>query len=706
MTHRVRSLGYPIILLAALLLLPTAEASQNWPSFRGQNASGVGDGPGPPATFNGETGVNIKWRTAIPGLGHSSPVVWGDKVFITSAVSSNPEPELTVGNYGSIDALTEDFVHHYRVYCVDKNSGQILWEKTAHSGKPQVKRHAKSSHASSTAATDGKHVVAHFGSEGLYCYDMAGKLEWKVDLGYLDSTFFLVPEAQWGYGSSPIIYKDRVIVLCDVHNQSFIAAFAIADGKQLWRTLRDEVPTWGTPTVNEAAGRTQVIVNGWKHIGGYDVSTGEELWRMGGGGDIPVPTPICAHGMIFITGSHGPARPLFAIRANAEGDISLAAGETANQHVVWSLPRRGVYMQTPIVVGDYLYAASNRGVLTCYQAKTGKQVYRERVAGKRGAFSGSPVAAGGNLFFSDEFGEIHVIKAGPEYQHIASNPMGELLMATPAISGNMLLVRGNRHLYGIAKTKTPLAIEARPAAAQEEAAKPVSPATTGGDQSDGLTDPVAILRRADAAAKAVNTVRYHVEVVGTEAAKAVIPSISLTITATGFLDQFPEKFIVEGEVVPPGATAAIPVSGGSDGDLFYAIDHGAKTVHADFEYGVMGVTGEAFYRGVVGEFYYPEPFSDEIKAAQHELLEDRKLDGEDCTEVRVVYSTEAPAESIWCFAKGDFLARRVHRVFEIRGEKGGMVSTISDLVVDPKLDPGAFEVKVPEGYTRTDEPLN
>ena len=431
--------------LAAL----AAAATPNWPSFRGPQASGVADGEPTPTTWDVGQGTNIKWKTPIPGLAHASPVVWGDRVFITSAVSSDPDPYLRVGLYGESPEHPENLVHGFRVYCLEADSGRIIWEKTAHSGIPQVKRHIKSSHANCTPATDGKHVVAFFGSEGLYCFDIQGKLLWKQDLGYLDAGAFNMPETQWAFGSSPIIHDRMVIVLCDVNNQSFIAAFDIQTGKEAWRTLRDETPTWGTPTVHSSGGRTQVIANGFRHIGGYDVATGRELWRMRGGGDIPVPTPFVAHGLVFITNAHGGLRPIYAIRVNARGDISLKDDERSNGFVAWSLPKRGAYIPTPIVYGDYLYIGDDRGILTCYQAKTGEQAYRTRLADGRGSYSASPVAADGKLYFTSEEGDIHVIKAGPKYELLATNAMGEVCLATPAIAGGMIFVRTSKHLFGI-----------------------------------------------------------------------------------------------------------------------------------------------------------------------------------------------------------------------------------------------------------------
>lgn len=427
--------------------------AENWPSFRGVRASGITAGQDIPLKWDVKKGTNILWKTPIPGLGHSSPVIWQDRVFITTAVGKDEKPYLKVGLYGASPDNPENFIHHYRVYCIDRKSGQISWVKTAHSGIPKVKRHIKSSHANCSTATDGSHVVAFFGSEGLYCYNMEGKLLWKKDLGYLDAGAFDAPEIQWGFGSSPIIYKDMVVVLCDVNNQSFITALNVKNGKEIWRTLRDENPTWGTPTIHESANRIQVIVNGYKHIGGYDVKTGKEIWKLKGGGDVPVPTPITGHGLVFITNSHGRMRPIYAIRLDAQGDITLAQGETSNKYVKWYKPRRGAYQPTPILYGSYLYVIRNNGLLSCYKAKTGEEVYRERLAGRFSAYTASPVAADGKLYFTDEYGNISIVKAGPRYLCLATNSMDGPCLASPAISGKMLFVRTSEILYAIGKDK-------------------------------------------------------------------------------------------------------------------------------------------------------------------------------------------------------------------------------------------------------------
>jgi outer membrane protein assembly factor BamB len=442
-----------VISWCTVLLASAASANDrafagDWPQFRGRQAAGVAHGQSAPIHWDAESGENLRWKTAIPGLGHASPIVTGSCVFVVTAVSSDPDPELRVGLYGDIAPVEDESSHSWQLYCLSKYNGQVLWKRTLHEGVPKIKRHTKSTHANSTPATDGCHVVVFLGSEGLYCYDLCGNLLWKRDLGVLDSGYYRVPSAQWAFGSSPIIFGNMVIVQCDVQENSFIAALNLCDGRELWRVPRQDVPTWSTPTIYEGGARAELIVNGYQHAGGYDPWTGRELWRLSGGGDIPVPTPVVAHGLVFLSSSHGRNKPLCAIRLGATGDITPADGGQLGEHIAWYHERGGVYMQTPIVDGEYLYACRNNGVLSCYEARTGELVYRERI-GDGGGFTASPVAAGGKLYFTAEEGDVHVVRAGPTFEILGTGRIPEVCMATPAISDGMLIVRAKSHVYGI-----------------------------------------------------------------------------------------------------------------------------------------------------------------------------------------------------------------------------------------------------------------
>lgn len=439
----------------AALIATTAlgfAADSNWPQFRGPAAAGVGAGA-TPVEWNGETGKNILWKTTVPGLGHSSPVIWGDKIFVTSAVPvSGGDPSLKVGLYGNIEPVEGEGPQNFNVYCLDRKTGKILWQQTAISGQPKVKRHTKSTHASSTPATDGRRVVVNFGSEGLYAYDLNGKLLWKKDFGLLDSGFYMVPTAQWGFASSPVLHEGKVIVQADVQKNSFVAALDAATGKELWRTARADVPTWGTPAVAPytAGGKKgqQVVVNGWKHIGGYDLETGKELWKMKGGGDIPVPTPVLAENLIVITNAHGAERPILAVRTDAQGE--LAEGSPG---LAWIQKRAGNYMQTPLLHGGLGYFCMDNGVLTVYQIATGERIYQQRLGGGTTGFTSSPVAAGDKLYITTEEGHTFVIATGKEYKVLGENELGETVMSTPAISDGVLYIRGRKQLFAIGTKK-------------------------------------------------------------------------------------------------------------------------------------------------------------------------------------------------------------------------------------------------------------
>jgi outer membrane protein assembly factor BamB len=257
----------------------------------------------------------------------------------------------------------------------------------------------------------------------------------------------MVPDAQWGFSSSPVLYEDRVLVQCDVQGQSFLVALDANSGEEVWRTDRDEVPTWSTPTVDVREGRSQVICNGFKHIGGYDLKTGAELWKLVGGGDIPVPTPIVSHDLIFVTNSHGRMTPIYAIDAMAEGTLTFE--EEVSEEIVWSSRRGGNYMPTPVAYGEEIYFCNDRGILTCRDIAGGDEHYRERLGGGGTGFTASGVAADGKVYFADEIGEVYVIAAGMDFEVLAVNELGEECMASPAISEGVLYYRCRQRIVAI-----------------------------------------------------------------------------------------------------------------------------------------------------------------------------------------------------------------------------------------------------------------
>lgn len=267
------------VLFFAFSSLVDIDPKRQWSQYRGHLSSGVLDGAHLPETWDVKKNEHILWNIEIPGLGLSSPVIWGEKLFITTAISAIDVEGLKAGIYGDIASVEDDSEHDWKLYCINTKSGEILWEKVSYHGIPEQKRHPKSSHANCSAATDGNYVVAFYGSEGLYCYDMKGNLMWKKDFGVLRSVFFRAESAEWEFASSPIIYDGKVIIQCDVMENSFLAAYDIKTGKEVWKKDRDEYPGWCTPNIYTDRGKVRVAVNGFKHRGGYDFETGEEIWR-------------------------------------------------------------------------------------------------------------------------------------------------------------------------------------------------------------------------------------------------------------------------------------------------------------------------------------------------------------------------------------------------------------------------------------------
>ncbi len=470
-------------------------SSANWPGFRGTGSRGVAQGQKPPINFHvvgeeeaskeeaskeatgeeeasreetseKEDGENeagektedemLLWKTPVEGLGLSSPSIWDDQIFLTTAVAEGEEGELRIGLFGDVDSVEETQEYEFKLLCYSKSSGEKLWERVAHKAKPAVKRHSKSSHANPTVAVNDRCVVAFFGSEGLYCYSKSGDLIWKRDLGYLDSGWFYDKDYQWGFASSPTIHNNQLFVQCDIQSGSFVACIDLETGVDVWRTSRDEIPSWSTPLVHKFGDRTMVVTNGTKSSRGYDAATGEVIWQMKGNSEIVVPTPNVAQGLIFVSSGYAPIRPVYAIKPDAKGDISLESGSGTNENVAWSKKNGGPYMPTPIIYGDYLYCCANSGIVTCFVAKSGEQVYKKRLSASGGqlAFSASPLAADGHLYFTAEDGRVLVVKAGPEFVVVATNHLNQSVLATPAISEGAIFFRTQNSLIAVGQRIT------------------------------------------------------------------------------------------------------------------------------------------------------------------------------------------------------------------------------------------------------------
>ncbi|MEO8680259.1 MAG: PQQ-binding-like beta-propeller repeat protein [Vicinamibacterales bacterium] len=436
---------------AAGVLPPASAKGGAWPSFRGPEAAGVAEGQQLPDQWNPATGENVLWRTPIPGLAHSSPIVWGDLIFVTSAISSKPNATFKPGLYGDGDASDDRSVHRWMLYAVDKRTGKIRWERTAAQGEPLNKRHIKSTYASASPATDGRVVVAWFGSQGIYAYDMNGSLRWKVDLGRVDMGAYDIPSYEWGPASSPIIWNGLVIIQCDTQADSFLLALDAGTGETAWKTDRDELPSWGTPTIVTTASGPELVTNASRFIRGYDPKTGRELWKLGGSSQLTAPTPIFAAGLHIVASGRAPERPIFAVKPGSRGDLTLPKNQGESAQVVWSKTGRGSYMPTPLAYRGILYVLANNGVFDAYDIATGKEIYRQRLPQIGSGFSASPVAADGKIYLSSEDGDMPVIEAGRTFKLIASSTMGETLMATPALSEGVMYVKGASTLFAIGR---------------------------------------------------------------------------------------------------------------------------------------------------------------------------------------------------------------------------------------------------------------
>ena len=422
--------------------------AQQWAQFRGPQGSGVADDQHPPVSWNVESGRGVVWKTPIPGLGHSSPVVWGDRLFLTSAISSDPKTVFEPVLKGEQDFRTDTARHQWRVYALDRATGKIVWDRLACEGVPKIPRHPHNSYASATPATDGRHVVVSFGSEGLYCYGVNGDLLWKRDLGVIHAGKHDNPEYTWGTASSPILYRGMVIVLCDSLGDGYLAAFDVNSGREIWRTKREAHPSWSTPAIHEGEGQPELVANAAPFIQGYDPRNGKELWRLGPSTTNTTPTPVVGEGLIFVANGYNPIKPIYAVVPGSRGDLTLKEGVTRSDAIAWSNLRDGPYIATPLLYRGTFYVLSSRGVLTAFEPRTGEQIYQQRIA--PGGYSASPVAADGRIYIASEEGQIFAIRAGRAFEILATSVMNEPTMATPALAAQTLFVRTEHAVWALA----------------------------------------------------------------------------------------------------------------------------------------------------------------------------------------------------------------------------------------------------------------
>lgn len=422
---------------------------RNWPGFRGPGGSGVADGYSTPVAWNADSSAgkihSVSWRTAVPGMGHSSPIVWGDRIYLATAVPVTGRNFLALNAGGSIEAAADTAVQQWCILCYSRLTGEEIFKTVAHTGVPRVSRHVKATFANTTLATDGARVVAFFGSEGLYCYDMDGDLLWQQDLGVINISKYGIG---WGYASSPVIYDGNIILVCDDPDNPFLTIRRLSDGGEIRRISRKGVSdrSWSTPLIYEDESGPSIIVNGWPWIESYDLVTGRVRWKIHGGGDNPVPTPFAADGLIYITSAHGKLAPIYVVSPDAGGDITPADDSPEDSGIVWNSRREGSYMSTPVVYGNNLYLAGTNGMVSCFNARTGERRYRERLGGP---VTSSLVAADGKIYCASENGTVYVIAAGPEFKLLAQNAMGEPLLATPAIYGDALYIRTTASLVAV-----------------------------------------------------------------------------------------------------------------------------------------------------------------------------------------------------------------------------------------------------------------
>ena len=444
-----------LVLGCALLSLTPTAAQTNWPQFRGEMAGVVEDDPGLPESWS--TDQNVEWQIDVPGRGWASPIVWGDHVFVlTSTAVAGPEvPIQPIENYRARSlggTMTAAFITEqaeplrWVLYDVDFESGEVRWEKTLQTEVPALPTHQKSTFASETPVTDGERVYVYMADIGLFAVDFDGEVVWSVPLEWL-------PRREWGAASSPVLHEGRLYLVNDNEAQSYVAAYGAETGEELWRTERDEGSNWSTPFVWENDVRTEVVTTGQNGVRSYGLD-GELLWSLTGMSSLVIPTPFSEHGLLYINSGYvaDQNRPVYAIRAGASGDITLPEGSMSNDYIVWSHPQLGSYNPSSIVYGDYHYTLLDRGILLCYDARTGEEVYPRKRITAGTLFTASPWAYNGKLFALSEDGDTFVIQAGPEFAVLGRNSLNEMTLSTPAVVQGSVLIRTATKLYRITES--------------------------------------------------------------------------------------------------------------------------------------------------------------------------------------------------------------------------------------------------------------
>ena len=433
------------VLVLALLTGGLIVHAEQWPQFRGPGGNGIGEGTNLPDTWS--TTQNVKWKVPIPGQGWSSPIAWGDRIFVTSVTPLGDVETPKRGLYFQGERPAPTIDHRYMVYAISFATGKTLWTRQLHRGVPPGPRHLKNTFASETPVTDGKLVYAAFGNVGIYAMDLDGALVWSKPIDAAAT------RNGWGTGSSPVLHGGRLYVVNDNEDASWLMALDAATGQTIWRVERPKETNWSTPFIWRHAGRTEIVTNGTSAIRSYDLD-GKPLWHLGPSSTHVIPTPFASGDLLYASSGYvgDSTRPVYAIRPGGSGDISLKAGETSNASIAWSLPQGGTYNVSPIVYGGRFYTLFDRGFFTCHDAVTGKEIYTKvRLDPTASGFTASPWAYDGKIFAMSEDGTTYVIQAGPEFKVIGQNVLDEFTMASPAIHRDSLVIRTATALYRIAR---------------------------------------------------------------------------------------------------------------------------------------------------------------------------------------------------------------------------------------------------------------